>query len=200
MVVVAAVVTLAYLGGRGISNSRISSSRISDMRGKGGGPREVVAANAVSVGDNGAPLAQAYEDAKRSADARFSAKVTAPDAYQTGYTEDSKVDCGGCKWVLRDLDQCCEKDCNADPTTSSPYYCSGSDVAGDKMYDCHAGMCKETTMGQQCNAAALKALRQGNNTTVDARCKTYTKKVRQGAAVVTCLATNEKGSCTQWSK
>jgi hypothetical protein len=208
--IAATVVTLAYFafgggGGSGGGGSKAKdwgdSPHLIPGPASGGGisgPREVLAANAVA-GDNGASLSQQYADAKRSGDARFGAKVTT-DAYQTGYTEESKVDCGDCKWVLRDLDQCCEKDCNADPTTSSPYYCSGSDVAGDKMYDCHAGMCKENTMGKQCNAAALKTLRQGNNTTGDARCKTYVKKVLRGAAAQTCLATNDKGKCTQWSK
>jgi len=202
--VAAAVVTIAYFafgggGGSGGGGPKGSGDSPHLIPGSGiSGPREVLAANAVA-GDNGASLSQQYADAKRSGDVRFSANVTA-DAYQTGYTEESKVDCGDCKWVLRDLDQCCEKDCNADPTTSSPYYCSGSDVAGDKMYDCHAGMCKEATMGKQCNAAALKTLRQGNNTTADARCKTYVKKVLRGPAVQTCLATSDKGKCTQWSK
>jgi hypothetical protein len=190
----------SYFGGggiiRGSSSSSNSSSSSSSSSSSNSVPREVVAANAVA-GNNDAPLSQQYADAKSGNDARFSAKVTA-DAYQTDYTEESKVDCGECRWVLRDLDQCCERDCNADPTTSNPYYCSGSDVAGDKMYDCHAGMCKEATMGKHCNAAVLKTIRQ-NSTTADARCSTYKRKVLQGPAVQTCLTT-VKGKCTQWSK
>ena len=161
---------------------------------------EVVAANeAVSVDrtGGGVGLAQQYADARGSNDARFGASVKAEE-YKTGYTEESKVDCGGCTWVLRDLDQCCERNCNADTTTYSPYYCSGSNVAGDKMYDCHPAMCKESTMGK-CSAAALKALRDGTNTTHDARCATHTKRVRVGAAVQTC-ARMANGKCVEWSK
>lgn len=195
----AAAVTIAYLGGAWGAKSGVGGygGGSGTSSSGGSGPREVLAANAVSGDGVGASLSQQYADAKSSDDARFGAKVTAA-AYESGYTEESKVDCGNCKWVLRDLDQCCEKDCNADPTTGSPYYCSGSDVAGDKMYDCHAAMCKESTMGKQCNADELKKLRTGTNTTGDARCKTYTKRVLRGAAVQTCLAT-EKGKCTKWS-
>ena len=158
---------------------------------------EVVAANEVVSVDRtggGVGLAQQYAAAKGSNDARFGASVKAED-YKTGYTEESKVDCGGCTWVLRDLDQCCERNCNAD-TTYSPYYCSGSSVAGDKMYDCHPAMCKESTMGK-CSAAALKALRDGTNTMHDARCATHKRKVKVGSAVQTC-ARMANGKCVEW--
>jgi hypothetical protein len=101
---------------------------------------------------------------------RFVAKeslVSAPRYDQAGlYTDDSRVSCSDCRWVLEDRDWCCKYDCNdkSSPHYRQAYVCADpSDKSGRLTSRCEVETeCRESQPPVMCDAARLGELQRFN--------------------------------------
>ena len=84
------------------------------------------------------------------------------------YSEDSRVSCSDCRWVLEDRDWCCKHDCNdkSSPHYRQAYVCADpSDKTGRLTSRCEVETeCSESGPPVMCNASRLAELQQFNST------------------------------------
>ena len=82
----------------------------------------------------------------------------------SNYTEDSRLSCTNCRWVLDDKDWCCKNDCNdkSGPHYRQAYVCADpTDKTGRLTSMCETETeCRSSEPPVNCSAAKLSELRQ----------------------------------------
>ena len=89
------------------------------------------------------------------------------------YSDDSRVSCSDCRWVLEDRDWCCKHDCNdkSSPHYRQAYVCADpTDKTGKLTSRCEIETeCRKSEPPLMCDATRLSEL-QRYNTTQDPSC------------------------------
>jgi hypothetical protein len=89
------------------------------------------------------------------------------------YTDDSRVSCANCEWVLEDPEWCCKNDCNdkTGPNYRQAYVCADpSDKTGRLTSRCEVDTeCKRDAPPVMCSASRLGEL-QKYNSVLDPKC------------------------------
>jgi hypothetical protein len=121
------------------------------------------------------------------------------------YSDDSRVSCSDCRWVLEDRDWCCKHDCNdkSSPHYRQAYVCADpTDKTGKLTSRCEIETeCRKSEPPLMCDATRLSEL-QRYNTTQDPSCAVRpglsTRAPEQWATSAPEWATSAPGA-EQWA-